>query len=91
MSNSSGAVDKAVIIAKHGKAAGDTGSPEVQIALINARIKHLTEHLRIHKHDHHTRRGLFQLIGKQRRLQAYLRKTDVERLRAINADLGLRR
>jgi small subunit ribosomal protein S15 len=79
------------IVAEHGKHEKDTGSPEVQIALLNARIKHLTEHLREHKHDHHTRRGLMQLIGKQRRLQAYLRKTDVERLRTINAKLGLRK
>ena len=84
-------MDTAAIVTEHGKHGTDTGSPEVQIALLNARIKHLTAHLREHKHDHHTRRGLMQLIGKQRRLQAYLRKHDVERLRAINAKLGLRK
>lgn len=83
--------DKQATIEKHRLHSSDTGSPEVQIAILSERIAHLTEHLRMHKHDHHTRRGLMKLIGKRRRLQAYLRNNDVERLRAINATLGLRR
>ena len=70
---------------------GDTGSPEVQIALLWERIQHLTEHLKTHKGDHHTQRGLLKLIGRMRRLQAYVRKNDVQRYRDINARLGLRR
>jgi small subunit ribosomal protein S15 len=70
---------------------GDTGSPEVQVALLTARINHLTEHLRMHKGDHHTRRGLLKLIGRRRRLLAYLRKNDVERYRDLIGRLGLRR
>ncbi len=83
--------DKASTIAQHRLHETDTGSPEVQIAIFSERIAHLTEHLRMHKGDHHTRRGLMKLIGKRRRLQAYLRNNDVERLRDINAKLGLRR
>jgi small subunit ribosomal protein S15 len=83
--------DKTATIAQHRLHETDTGSPEVQIAILSERIAHLTEHLRMHKHDHHTRRGLMKLIGKRRRLQAYLRNTNVERLREINAKLGLRR
>ena len=78
------------VIAEYGKHEKDSGTPEVQIALLDGRIKHLTEHLRLHKGDHHTRRGLMQLIGKQKRLKAYLRKTDIERYRAIVAKLGHR-
>jgi small subunit ribosomal protein S15 len=70
---------------------GDTGSPEVQVALLTARINHLTEHLRIHRGDHHTRRGLLKLIGRRRRLLAYLRKNDVDRYRELIGRLGLRR
>ncbi|MEY2418492.1 MAG: small subunit ribosomal protein [Actinomycetota bacterium] len=80
----------AEVIAEYGKHENDSGTPEVQIALLDGRIKHLTEHLRMHKGDHHTRRGLMQLIGKQKRLKAYLRKTDIERYRAIVAKLGHR-
>jgi len=80
----------AEVISEYGKHEKDSGTAEVQIALLDARIKHLTEHLRIHKGDHHTRRGLMQLIGKQKRLKAYLRKTDIERYRAIVAKLGHR-
>jgi small subunit ribosomal protein S15 len=69
----------------------DTGSPEVQIALLTDRINHLTEHLKIHKKDHHSRRGLLMLVGRRRRLLDYVRKTDVERYRAIIGRLGLRR
>ena len=70
---------------------GDTGSPEVQIALLTERINHLTEHLRTHKKDHHSRRGLFLMIGKRRGLLDYLIKTDIERYRAIIKDLGIRK
>jgi small subunit ribosomal protein S15 len=70
---------------------GDTGSPEVQVALLTARINHLTEHLRTHKKDHHSRRGLLQLVGRRRRLLGYLQRTDVERYRSLIARLGLRR
>lgn len=69
----------------------DTGSPEVQVALLTGRINHLTEHLKSHKKDHHTRRGLMQLIGRRRRLLAYLQKIDVERYRSLIKRLGLRR
>lgn len=70
---------------------GDTGSPEVQIALLTDRIVHLTEHLKSHKKDHHSRRGLLMLVGQRRRLLGYLRDTDVERYRTLIAALGLRR
>ena len=69
----------------------DTGSPEVQIALLTERINGLTDHLRGHKHDHHSRRGLLQLVGRRRRLLAYLSEKDVERYRATIARLGLRK
>ena len=70
---------------------GDTGSPEVQIALLSFRISHLTEHLKQHKHDHHSRRGLLLLVGQRRRLLNYLQKTEIERYRSIVERLGLRR
>lgn len=69
----------------------DTGSPEVQIAILTARINDLTEHLKIHKHDNHSRRGLFKMVGTRRRLLDYLAKKDIERYRAIIAKLGIRR
>lgn len=69
----------------------DTGSPEVQIALLTKRIGDLTEHLKAHSHDHHSRRGLFKLVGRRRRLLAYLQQKDVERYRATIDRLGLRR
>ena len=69
----------------------DTGSPEVQIALLTDRINHLTEHLKVHKKDHHSRRGLLMLVGRRRRMLDYVRKNDVERYRAIIAKLGWRR
>ncbi|MDP1792620.1 MAG: 30S ribosomal protein S15 [Acidimicrobiales bacterium] len=81
----------AEVIAEYGKNEADSGTPEVQIALLEQRIKHLTEHLRVHKADHHTRRGLMQLIGKQKRIKKYLENTDIERYRAIVAKLGHRR
>jgi small subunit ribosomal protein S15 len=70
---------------------GDTGSSEVQVAILTQRIRHLTEHLRTHKHDFHSRRGLLQMVGRRRRLLKYLQKKDVERYRALIAKLGLRR
>lgn len=69
----------------------DTGSPEVQIALLTQRIEHLTEHLKVHKKDHHSRRGLYKMIGRRRGLLNYLEKKDVERYRAVVERLGLRR
>ena len=83
--------DKAATISDHRLHESDTGSPEVQIALLTARINELNEHLKVHKKDHHSRRGLLKLVGHRRRLQTYLRNNDVERYRAINAKLGLRR
>jgi small subunit ribosomal protein S15 len=70
---------------------GDTGSPEVQVALLTARINHLTEHLKTHKKDHHSRRGLLQLVGRRRRLLNYLQENDIERYRSLIQRLGLRR
>jgi len=83
--------EKAATISEHRLHETDTGSPEVQIALLTARINELNEHLKLHKKDHHSRRGLLKLVGHRRRLQTYLRDNDVERYRAINAKLGLRR
>ncbi len=82
---------KAQIIAEFGSKEGDTGSPEVQIAMLTRRINQLTEHLKYHKHDHHSRRGLLILVGQRRRLLAYLAKADIQRRRAIADKLGLRR
>ena len=82
---------KADIVAKHGSTATDTGSPEVQIALLTDRIPHLTDHLRAHPKDHHSRRGLLMLVGRRRRMLDYLRGIDVERYRSLIAELGLRR
>ena len=82
--------DKAATIATYRLHETDTGSPEVQIAILSERITHLTEHLKQHKGDHHTRRGLMKLIGRRRRLLDYVRKNDVERYREIIARLGLR-
>ena len=79
------------IIDDFGTHATDTGSPEVQVALLTERINHLTEHLKVHKKDHHSRRGLLMLVGKRRRLLDYLRNQDVERYRTVIARLGLRR
>ncbi len=83
--------DKQAIITEHRLHQVDTGSSEVQIALLTARIAHLTEHLKIHKGDHHTRRGLMKLIGRRRRLLDYVRDNDVERYRSIIGRLGIRR
>ncbi len=83
--------DKAATIATHRLHESDTGSPEVQIAIHSERIDHLTQHLKAHKGDHHTRRGLMKLIGKRRRLLDYVKNNDVERYRQIIGRLGLRR
>ena len=82
---------KQEIIQKYAVHEGDTGSPEVQIAVLTARIIYLTEHLKEHKKDHHSRRGLLKMVGHRRRLLAYLNKVDIERYRAIVAKLGLRK
>ncbi|MGN6756137.1 MAG: 30S ribosomal protein S15 [Thermomicrobiales bacterium] len=83
--------EKDTIIQSHQVHEGDTGSPEVQIALLTKRITQLTEHLKEHKHDHHSRRGLFMLVGRRRRLLAYLQHKDVQRYRTTIDSLGLRR
>jgi small subunit ribosomal protein S15 len=83
--------DKAKIISDYATKEGDTGSPEVQVAILTHRINGLTEHLRVHKHDHHSRRGLLQMVGRRRRLLRYLQSTDVTRYRALIERLGLRR
>ena len=82
---------KQEIMAKYAVHEGDTGSPEVQIAVLTARIQYLTDHLKQHKKDHHSRRGLLKMVGHRRRLLAYLNKVDIERYRAIVAKLGLRK
>ena len=79
------------IISEYGSHDSDTGSPEVQVALLSERINHLTDHLRSHKHDHHSRRGLLMMVGRRRRLLNYLKRQDVERYRKLIASLGLRR
>lgn len=81
----------AEVIAEFGDNPTDSGKTEVQIALLDARIKHLTAHLKAHKHDYHTQRGLMQILGKQARLKAYLRNTDIDRYRALVARLGHRK
>jgi small subunit ribosomal protein S15 len=83
--------EKQTIIAEHKLHDTDTGSPEVQIAILSDRISHLTDHLKVHKGDHHSRRGLMKLIGRRRRLLDYVRDNDVERYRTIIAKLGIRR
>lgn len=84
-------IRKQEIIAKHARHEGDTGSPEVQIALLTERINSLTDHLRTHKKDHHSRRGLLMMVGQRRGLLNYLAAQDIERYRTIIAQLGLRR
>jgi len=78
-------------ISQHRTHESDTGSPEVQIALLTERINHLTEHLKTHKHDHHSRRGLLMMVGRRRRMLDYVKDLNVERYREIVAKLGLRR
>ena len=82
---------KKELIAEHATGEGDTGSPEVQVALLTRRINDLTEHLKVHKHDHHSRRGLLLLVGQRRRLLRYLADMDINRYRSIIERLGLRR
>ncbi len=82
---------KQEIINEYGRHVGDTGSPEVQVALLTARINHLNEHLKANTQDHHSRRGLLKMVGKRRNLLAYLQKKDIERYRKLIADLGLRK
>lgn len=87
-------MDKATkqqVIADYGRVAGDTGSPEVQIALLTTRINELNEHLKMHKKDHHSRRGLLKMVGHRRNLLNYLKGKDIERYRALIARLGLRK
>jgi small subunit ribosomal protein S15 len=82
---------KAELIKQYATLEGDTGSPEVQCALLTQRINELREHFRLHKHDHHSRRGLLMMVGRRKRLLAYLAKQDVQRYRALLARLGLRK
>ena len=84
-------IDKSAIIAEYATHDGDTGSPEVQVALLTARINHLNEHLRDNKNDHHSRRGLLLMVGQRRGLLDYLKRKDIERYRALVAKLGLRK
>lgn len=84
-------INKAEIIKTYGLKEGDTGSPEVQIALLTARINHLTEHLKIHKGDHHSRRGLLQLVGQRRGMLDYLTSIDIARYRTIIEKLNIRK
>jgi small subunit ribosomal protein S15 len=79
------------VVSQFGKSAEDTGSPEVQIALLTRRINHLTEHLREHSHDHHSRRGLLMLVGRRRRFLNYLQKKDLDGYRRLVKELGLRK
>ena len=85
------AAEKKKVIAEYATVEGDTGSPEVQVAILTKRIAHLTEHLKEHKHDHHSRRGLLLLVGQRRRLLNYMQKEDINRYRSIIERLGLRR
>jgi len=85
------AATKETIIKEFARSEGDTGSPEVQIALLTRRINDLTEHLKVNKQDHHSRRGLLLLVGQRRRLLQYLTKVDIERYRAVIERLGIRR
>jgi ribosomal protein S15, bacterial/organelle len=84
-------MDKAKVIAEYRTSEDDTGSPEVQIALLTTRINELAEHFKAHPHDHHSRRGLLKMVGQRRNLLAYLQKKDVERYRTLITRLGLRR
>ena len=83
--------DKSGVISSYATKQGDTGSPEVQVALLTERVNHLTEHLKTHKHDHHSRRGLMLLVGRRRRLLDYLANSDISRYRSLIEKLGIRR
>ena len=91
MATGTDAETKKKIIAEYATSEGDTGSPEVQVALLSHRIAHLTEHLKEHKHDHHSRRGLLLMVGRRKRLLAYLSKSDIARYRTLIERLGIRR
>lgn len=82
---------KTAIIAEYGRKPGDTGSPEVQIAILTARINELTEHLKVNQKDHHSRRGLLKMVGQRRGLLEYLKKNDIEAYRSLIARLGIRK
>ena len=82
---------KSAVIEANKTHENDTGSPEVQVAILTARIQQLTEHLKVHKHDNHSRRGLLKMVGKRRKLLDYLAKKDIERYRALIAKLGIRK
>ena len=84
-------INKQEIMETYGRHEGDTGSPEVQIAILTARINHLNEHLKTHKKDHHSRRGLLLMVGQRRGLLDYLKSTDIEAYRSLIAKLGLRK
>ncbi|MCB2186025.1 MAG: 30S ribosomal protein S15 [Deltaproteobacteria bacterium] len=83
--------DKRGVIEKFQRGESDTGSPEVQIALLSERIKYLTEHFKVHKKDHHSRRGLLKLVGQRRRMLNYLKRKDIERYRTVIKELGIRK
>jgi small subunit ribosomal protein S15 len=83
--------DKKEVVSKFGKHEKDTGSPEVQVALLSSRITYLTEHFKSHKKDHHSRRGLLKLVGQRKSLLKYLMKKDIERYRAVIKELGIRK
>lgn len=83
--------EKKEIIAKYGRKENDTGSPEVQVALLTERINHLTEHLKIHKKDHHSRRGLLKMVGQRKGLLNYIKNKDIVKYRELIAELGLRK
>ena len=85
------AIDKKMIIEKYGRTSNDTGSPEVQVALLTQRINHLTEHLKEHKKDHHSRRGLLMMVGQRKGLLNYIRKNNIEKYRSLIAELGIRK
>ena len=84
-------ISKQEIIAKYGRKENDTGSPEVQVALLTERINHLTEHLKIHKKDHHSRRGLLKMVGQRKGLLGYIKTRDIVKYRELIAELGLRK
>ncbi len=83
--------DKREIVSKFQRKENDTGSPEVQIALLSQRIKYLNDHFKVHKKDHHSRRGLLKIVGQRRRLLNYLKRKDIERYRAVIKELGIRK
>ena len=85
------AAKKQEIVSEYGRGDADTGSPEVQVALLSARINHLTDHFRAHIHDHHSRQGLLKMVSQRRKLLDYLKRSDVDRYRGLIARLGLRR